>query len=430
MTNSNKHCCFPLFGWICLLSISLIAESGWAFRAAARGRVRRSETSCNVLNHRILLPRSSTTRLCSVRYQEQWEKQFEALKAYKREHGDTLVPSNYRPNVSLGFWVIRQRQRYKLGKLADDRIRKLNSISFAWNARNLFGKKKTEAERRSWDEKIEELTKYKQKYSTVNVPSSDKDHARLAHWVYRVRKEQSVIPHKERAQLDELGFTWNEANTEKHDRRWEEMFQLLLAYKEEHGSMLVPLRWQHNGVKLGSWVKNQRQRYTDGILQEDRFVKLNSVGFVWRVIAKYERNYPKFEELWNRRYQELVSFKERHGHTRIPGDYSGGKSLLHWVLKQRENYKIGKIREDRKRLLNAIGFDWDCQDSLDASWAESYNEWLEYQRTNDAAMGMGLSSWRRRQWLTYGKGAMDEKRLALLNEIGFFSSKRNKDFSE
>lgn len=35
-----------------------------------------------------------------------WDTRFEELSAYKQEHGNTLVPQKYRPNVQLGRWYV------------------------------------------------------------------------------------------------------------------------------------------------------------------------------------------------------------------------------------------------------------------------------------------------------------------------------------
>jgi hypothetical protein len=35
-----------------------------------------------------------------------WDTRFEELCAYKQEHGNTLVPQKYRPNVQLGRWYV------------------------------------------------------------------------------------------------------------------------------------------------------------------------------------------------------------------------------------------------------------------------------------------------------------------------------------
>ena len=46
-----------------------------------------------------------------------WEEMFEALKKYKKIHGDTLVPRRYSNDPQLGTWVDTQRLNRKKNKL-------------------------------------------------------------------------------------------------------------------------------------------------------------------------------------------------------------------------------------------------------------------------------------------------------------------------
>ena len=57
---------------------------------------------------------------------------FEKLKAYKREHGDCLVPKEYDEDKSLGLWVRMQRMQRKANRLTAERKAKLDSIGFVW----------------------------------------------------------------------------------------------------------------------------------------------------------------------------------------------------------------------------------------------------------------------------------------------------------
>jgi len=57
------------------------------------------------------------------------------LRAYKEEHGDTIVP--YKTDGGLDGWVHKQRTAYREhcgGKrsMPKERINRLNSIGFVW----------------------------------------------------------------------------------------------------------------------------------------------------------------------------------------------------------------------------------------------------------------------------------------------------------
>lgn len=78
-----------------------------------------------------------TWRLTQQEYR--WEVRFQELQTYRKQHGDCCVPISYAANPVLAHWVSTQRKQYNLrlkGKwtnLTQDRIKRLNSIGFAWN---------------------------------------------------------------------------------------------------------------------------------------------------------------------------------------------------------------------------------------------------------------------------------------------------------
>ena len=74
---------------------------------------------------------------------------------------------------------------------------------------------------------------------------------------------------------------------------------------------------------------------------------LDEIGFVWQL-----------QEDWTTRYNDLIAFKQRHGHWFVPAQYKENKSLGFWVHNLRQGYKNGKLSDERVALLNEIGFIW------------------------------------------------------------------------
>lgn len=69
---------------------------------------------------------------------EQWHTGIEALRLYRRDRGDALVPHWYRTAESfpLGKWVDSRRVDYRRGTLSQDRIASLDDIGMIWFLRN------------------------------------------------------------------------------------------------------------------------------------------------------------------------------------------------------------------------------------------------------------------------------------------------------
>lgn len=68
------------------------------------------------------------------RFDEKWEFVFSYAARYVEEHGDIkAVPDDYRADgFKLLQWIRTQRTRYKSGKLAPDRIARLEGIGIIW----------------------------------------------------------------------------------------------------------------------------------------------------------------------------------------------------------------------------------------------------------------------------------------------------------
>eukprot|EP00980_Cylindrotheca_fusiformis_P030502 scaffold24920_cov117-Cylindrotheca_fusiformis.AAC.2 len=139
------------------------------------------------------------------------------------------------------------------------------------------------------------------------------------------------------------------------NKKWNELFDHLAAFKEEHGHCRVPQHYVPN-IHLSQWVKRQRyyRKHRPGHFTESRIQKLHQLGFVWDAQ----------EDFWNTRFEELKAYKLTHGHCNVPCKYSANQKLATWVKCQRRQYKLrtlGKsssMAEERICLLEKLGFSW------------------------------------------------------------------------
>lgn len=74
----------------------------------------------------------------NIRGDSSWQKNYEALVSYTKEHGDTRVPRLYTRNPTLGEWVTEQRRQWKLkmerkpSMMSDERKNKLDELVRGW----------------------------------------------------------------------------------------------------------------------------------------------------------------------------------------------------------------------------------------------------------------------------------------------------------
>ena len=157
------------------------------------------------------------------------------------------------------------------------------------------------------------------------------------------------LPHSVKASFsDALSVRLVEETTAS----WEFWYGLLKSFSDREGHSRVPQSYNYLGLRLGSWVSNQR--FEKEKLSKARVRKLEALtGWVW------EAN----ESKWQEGFRHLVEFAAKEGHTRVPRPHKteGGFPLGTWVGSQRQ--KRGKLDPERVALLEACpGWVWNRQE--------------------------------------------------------------------
>jgi hypothetical protein len=344
------------------------------------------------------------------RFESKWEEQFAALKEYKKNHGDCNVPNSWSENKQLADWVRGQRTSYREGKLSEDRIKRLEDMGFVWKLITYIPSKA------SWDEMFDALNEYKKNHGDCNVPHRWPENKQLSTWVHtqRTNYRRGNLSDDRIKRLEDIGFVWKRISYIPSKASWEEMFDLLKEYKENHGDCNVPGDWPEN-KQLSSWVANQRTNYKNKTLSDDRIKLLEDIGFVWDV--------PELS--WEKMFEALKEYKRNHGDFNVPLDYVVNNLKLRiWVYNQRVNYRKGKLSRDRTKRLNDIVFVWD---TLESQWEEMFNALKEYKKEhgdynvpNDYVVNyLKLGSWVSHQRTNYRRGNLAEDRIKRLEDIGF-----------
>jgi hypothetical protein len=201
------------------------------------------------------------------------------------------------------------------------------------------------------------------------------------------------------------------------EQKWNMQYEQLVEFKRKNDHCMVPRGYEHD-KSLGDWVSKQRTFHQNNKLRLDRKKLLDEIGFVWTFDDK----------LWHQQREKLVEFKRKKGHCVVPRS-DQDKSLGMWVNKQRRNHNNNKLRVDRKRLLDEIGFVWKPgNDHLfkpdDKLWHEQYQKLVEFKRKSghcrvpyeqDRSLGMWV--YKQRSFHNNNKLRLDRKKL--LDELDF-----------
>lgn len=73
--------------------------------------------------------------------------------------------------------------------------------------------------------------------------------------------------------------------------RWAKQYEDAKRYYESHGDLNIPTKYiNEDGIKLGSWVPEQRKIFKLGIFNADRIRRLNEIGMVWATCIHQKTN--------------------------------------------------------------------------------------------------------------------------------------------
>jgi superfamily II DNA or RNA helicase len=351
--------------------------------------------------------------------EDQFEKGFQETELYKERTGKPNAPQNYQTDegYGLGIWQSTQRENYRKGLLSSDRIERLENIGFIWNKfAELFEKG------------FQETLLYKERTGNPNAPAPYKtaEGFKLGYWQSNQRGNyrKGILSPDRIRRLEEIGFKW-----EIMEDQFEKGFQETLLYKERTGKPNAPDRYKTTeGYSLGTWQRHQMINYGKGNLSPDRSNRLENIGFTWG----------KFEEQFEKGFQETLRYKERTGNPNAPRSYktSEGFTLGSWQSDQRKTYRKGKLIPERLKSLKEIGFSWE---PLDEKLEKGFHETLLYkERTGNpnapnsykTPEGYRLGVWQAYQRKYHRNSKLSPDRMKRLEEIGFTWERLEEQFEK
>ena len=277
----------------------------------------------------------SITAVCIDKLGFTWDMRYGELIKYKEQFGDCNVPHAWTENKPLNKWVTKLRANYKNKKLSEDRIKRLEEIGFEWKLISYIPSKLP------WKKMFELLKEYKDEHGHCNVPDRWLENKHLSYWVSTQRRtyRKGKLTKDCIKRLEEIGFEWGQPL-----QSWEESYNALKVYKDNHGDCNVPLIPNEN-KRLGKWVIRQRTEK----LSEYRIKRLDDIGFEWN----------PYEKKWEKMFELLKEYKDEYEHCNVPSKWEENKQLSAWVNTQRSHYRNNKLSEDRIKRLGDIGFVWE-----------------------------------------------------------------------
>ena len=202
---------------------------------------------------------------------DRWNEMYLRLVAYQTVHSNAKVSNKYDQDTQLGAWIRSQRTAYKNGMLSSEHVELLNAIGFTWDARP-----------NTWGVMYQRLVAYKNKHNgDTKVPIKYKQDPQLGMWVSNQRRhyKKKNMSDERASLLNSIEFDWGATKQET----WNEMYQRLIVYKNEHnGDTKVPRQYNQD-PQLGEWVSTQRKTHKSKRMPKKRAIMLKSAGFDWDI---------------------------------------------------------------------------------------------------------------------------------------------------
>ena len=325
-----------------------------------------------------------------------WYEKYLLLEQYKKEHGNCLVRKSFvLGDVKLGAWVQEQRRLYKKERLSLNRRIMLDALGFSWNPRA-----------DQWERNFALLKQFEEREGHCDVPFSHKeDGVKLGIWLSNQRKGRGKMEEPLQRRLEQLGVSWDPYADE-----WKRYFVLLEQFKEREGHCNVPRSYKENGINLGIWLNNQRNRR--GKLEESLQRRLEELGVSW----------DPWHDQWERNFALLERFKDREGHCNVPRAHEeDGVNLGAWLLTVRQVRKGNMsyaLSAERVERLENLGVAWD---PLEDQWERNF-ALLEQFNGREGHCNVPFSH--EEDGIKLGRWLQNQRRIRKGTKVGNLSAER------
>ena len=358
------------------------------------------------VRRRGLMPEECQQKLDAVPYwrweaPDTWPQRLELLRQYVADQGCVPTRGTVYDGCLLGSWCGNQRAAYARGSLAAERVAALSSVpGWQW------------AEPDSWPDWLALLQRYVAEYGAAPAMRVQYEGEKLGSWCgeQRQKRKRGQLTDQQIQQLDSVSGWWWEA-----EDTWQQWLQLLQQYVQQGNSIpQLRLHTEFAGKKLGSWCSEQRQKRRRNELTEQQIRELDSVSGWW-----WEQ-----DDTWWDQLDAVCQFAAQHG--RLPDRRAAEWPLGDWCSRQRQQYKGGTLKEDRRIALEkrVPGWVWAAnarEEKNELAWQSSLLELQQWvtQRGSlpDIRSNASLAAWCNAQRQQYKNRSMLPHRREALEAI-------------
>ena len=221
---------------------------------------------------------------------------YELAKKYYNKYGNLKIKYNFNTNdginyledgYSLGYWIVNQRRKYKLGRLSQKEIDLLNDIGMIWSPQ------------KSWYDVYLLARNYYICNGNLNVGNSfytfdgisiNEKGYNLGSWIYAQKKKyhSGKLNEDEINLLEKIGICWDIKEI-RETLSWDENYLLArnFFYENNHLNIVRSFKtfdgitYNEDGYNLGNWISRMRVYKKNNKLSFNQINMLNEIGMIW-----------------------------------------------------------------------------------------------------------------------------------------------------
>jgi predicted helicase len=275
-------------------------------------------------------------------FKDDWDVRFEEAKKWYEKNGNWVFKEARTKHNRVRGWVQWQRKHYKDGLLSKERIDKLRSINFVFDAKEARD-----------EEKLSELMKIFDKHGLISLY---KDYKTLENWVWymgtKIRKgEHSSIIERLVNYIKKFpgGAEYLDERRSTHSKKIDEYLYYLIDYHKKYGH--IDVKYTEND-HVAKWLHRLQTGGFKNLSKSTR-KKLDDMGYVHT-----NKDVKKYADEWNRKYKELVEYKKLRGNLVFHKNEKEYGELNRWVTRQRCKYiynKCANLTIEQRQKLKDIG---------------------------------------------------------------------------
>ncbi len=313
-----------------------------------------------------------------------WEQKFNELVDWKREYLEPYKWPTYkrgsRDNMAekennLAVWINRNRKLFRDGTISEERLAKLQSIGFIFDAHQ-----------EKWSLKYDEIISYIEKENRW-LDSDNKKEAKFLTWISsnsnrQLTSEQqgkynTLIELQDRYENSSLG------NLKKGLEKFKEFIQ-------ENNRLPLSIA-KTDDVKdersLYNWMIQRRQAFQDDRLNQAQIDALYDVGLEEFLNTEIERRERKSFDNWLVELQSFYNKNERWPKSKANAVDEQERALGFWLVNQRNWFKgnlkgYSEYSNENYEKLKAIGYDLDDTPKVINTFDDRLNELKNFYEIN------------------------------------------------